>query len=82
MIPMRYMGPVHATGLMLREEGMRGLYRGFLAYLIATSLYLAVVPLAADIGFSKSAFSGNSHMESDDLFHEMAKSRSHKPPTV
>lgn len=49
MIPTRYLGALHATGLMLREEGLRGLYRGYFAYLIATSIYIALVPLAAEL---------------------------------
>lgn len=52
------MGPVHATGLMLKEEGIRGLYRGYWAYLIATSIYLVIVPFATEVRFSKHAISG------------------------
>jgi len=51
MIPTRYLGPIHAIGLTLREEGIRGLYRGYVAYMIATSIYLLVVPIAAEISF-------------------------------
>ena len=49
MIPTRYLGPIHATGLMLKEEGIRGLYRGYSAYMIATFMYLAIVPIAAEL---------------------------------
>jgi len=31
----RYIGNVHALGLMWREEGIKGLYRGYFAYLLA-----------------------------------------------
>ena len=37
MLPLRYLGPLHALGLIYREEGMKGLYRGYLAYLLAVS---------------------------------------------
>lgn len=49
MIPMRYEGGVHATGLMFREEGLRGLYRGYTAYIMATAIYWMVVPLVAEL---------------------------------
>lgn len=48
MIPIRYIGPIHALGLTFREEGVRGLYRGYFAYLIATSIYTACVPLLTE----------------------------------
>jgi len=51
MIPTRYMGPMHALGLTWREEGMRGLYRGYWAYMIATLIYMTVVPLIAELSF-------------------------------
>ena len=68
MIPSRYIGPVHATGLMLREEGFRGLYRGFTAYLIATAFYWAVVPLLAEFSTARTAIGGHYYDDSDDLF--------------
>ena len=38
MLPLRYLGNIHALGLMWREEGIKGLYRGYVAYLLAVSL--------------------------------------------
>ena len=73
MIPTRYMGPIHALGLTWREEGMRGLYRGYWAYLIATSIYLLIVPIAAELSLSKSGFAGNIHDDSADLYFEVMK---------
>ena len=35
MLPLRYLGPIHCLGLMWREEGIKGLYRGYIAYLFA-----------------------------------------------
>jgi len=49
MIPMRYMSPLHAFGLTFREEGIRGLYRGYIAFLIATSIYTFSVPFITEI---------------------------------
>lgn len=68
MIPARYMGPVHALGLTLKEEGLRGLYRGYWAYLIATSIYLLIVPIAAEINLSRSGYSGNLRDDTDELY--------------
>ena len=53
MIPMRYEGAVHAAGLMWREEGFRGLYRGYAAFMVATAIYWAVVPLVAELAMQK-----------------------------
>ena len=68
MIPTRYLGPIHAIGLTLREEGIRGLYRGYVAYMIATSIYLLVVPIAAEITFQRSALSGAVKDDTDELY--------------
>ena len=56
---MRYIGPIHAIGLMFREEGMRGLYRGYTAYLLATTLYVCLVPLFAEMSVRKTRQAGN-----------------------
>ena len=50
MIPMRYEGAVHCAGLMFREEGLRGLYRGYIPYMLATTIYWVMVPLMAELG--------------------------------
>lgn len=39
MIPHRYEGTLHALKLITKEEGIRGLYRGFIAYAIAVIRY-------------------------------------------
>ncbi len=38
MIPKRYIGVIHGVGLMWREEGFKGLFRGYVAYMLAVSL--------------------------------------------
>ena len=38
MLPLRYLGPLHCLGLMWREEGIKGFYRGYLAFLLAVRL--------------------------------------------
>jgi len=73
MIPTRYMGPIHALGLTWREEGMRGLYRGYTAYIIGTCIYLLIVPIAAELSLSKSGLAGNIHDDTDDLYREVMK---------
>lgn len=35
MIPARYLGAWHSFVLIAREEGVKGLYRGFIAYSVA-----------------------------------------------
>lgn len=37
MIPLRYGGAFHAFKLILKEEGLKGLYRGFYAGFLAVS---------------------------------------------
>ena len=42
MLPLRYLGVIHGLGLTYREEGLKGLYRGYIAYVLAvilTSVY-------------------------------------------
>ena len=38
MIPLRYAGVWHALKLIFHEEGLKGLYRGFFAYLVVVIL--------------------------------------------
>ena len=40
MIPLRYRGPLHCINLMFQEEGIKGLYRGFMAYFIAVIKFI------------------------------------------
>jgi hypothetical protein len=68
MIPTRYLGPVHALGLCWREEGMKGLFRGYTAYILATSIYLVIVPLVAELKIQRSAFYGTQRDDNDDLY--------------
>jgi hypothetical protein len=75
MIPLRYIGPIHAFGLMLREEGLRGLYRGYIAYLIATSIYTAFVPILTEMTVMNRTISGNYDDKGvaelyDEVFHK------------
>ena len=67
MIPMRYLGPVHTLGLMWREEGMRGLYRGYSAYLLATAIYIAIIPLFAEFCAMYTPIGGNYEDSSDTM---------------
>ena len=45
MLPVRYNGYIHGLNFIFYEEGMKGLYRGFCAYLIPTSCYVVALPL-------------------------------------
>jgi len=42
MIPMRYIGLLHCIGLTKREEGIKGLYRGYFAYILAVSAFFTL----------------------------------------
>ena len=42
MIPERYSGVTHALKLIINEEGIRGLYRGFLAFFVVVLLSLGI----------------------------------------
>ena len=39
MLPLRYLGVLHTLGLTYREEGFKGLYRGYIAYVLAVRTY-------------------------------------------
>jgi hypothetical protein len=71
MIPVRYIGPIHALGLMFREEGMRGLYRGYSAYLIGTSIYTMFVPLMTEMAVMNRMISGKYQEQIPELYEEV-----------
>jgi hypothetical protein len=73
MIPMRYIGPLHAMGLTFREEGVRGLYRGYAAYLVATSIYTALVPLLTEFTVMHKPISGYYKDDVNELYDEVHK---------
>jgi hypothetical protein len=70
MLPLRYIGAIHCFGLMFREEGMKGLYRGYIAYFFATIIYLAIVPIAAELMMHKTALYGKFE-DNSDLYNEV-----------
>ena len=59
MVPTRYLGPIHAFGLITREEGYRALFRGLLPYLVATSLTLSLIPVIGEFKLMNSPLWGN-----------------------
>jgi hypothetical protein len=72
MLPLRYLGTIHTLGLMWREEGLKGLYRGYLAYLVATSMVITMVPVTAELIMLKTPFYGN-YEDTDELYKEVMK---------
>jgi hypothetical protein len=52
---------------------MRGLYRGYTAYIIGTFIYLLIVPIAAELSLSKSGLAGNLHDDTDDIYNQVMK---------
>ena len=74
MLPLRYLGILHCFGLMWKEEGLKGLYRGYIAYLLATLIYLTVVPMFAEVMMMKSKLYGNFE-DDDELYEEVMKKK-------
>jgi hypothetical protein len=72
MLPLRYIGVIHALGLMWREEGAKGLFRGYVAYLIATSVLVTIVPVTAELMMLKTPYYGNFE-DTDELYREVIK---------
>ena len=78
MLPLRYLGLIHTIGLMWREEGkLRGLYRGYLAYLVAMSFVITVVPVSAELVMLKTPLYGH-YEDSDDLYKEVMQKQKKK----
>ena len=59
MVPTRYLGPIHAFGLISREEGYRAFFKGLVPYLIATSLTLSLIPIIGEYKLMESPIFGN-----------------------
>eukprot|EP00347_Sterkiella_histriomuscorum_P014589 403360307 len=72
MLPLRYLGPVHCLGLMWREEGFKGIYRGYFAYLLATAMFVTTVPLISELMMLKSPLYGH-YDDNFDLYKEVMK---------
>ena len=70
MLPLRYLGVIHGLGLTWREEGLHGLYRGYLAYLLAMSAVMTIVPVTAELLMLKSAYYGNFE-DHDELYKDV-----------
>jgi hypothetical protein len=43
MIPHRYSSITHALRLILQEEGLKGIYKGFLGSLVCSGLYVSLL---------------------------------------
>jgi hypothetical protein len=67
---MRYLGPIHTLGLMWREEGMRGLYRGYTSYLMASAIFVAFVPIFAELSMAYSKIGGNYDDSADNMLYD------------
>lgn len=63
MVPTRYLGPIHAFGLISREEGYRAFYKGLVPYLVATSLTISLIPIIGEYKMMQSPLYGNFYDE-------------------
>jgi hypothetical protein len=48
---------------MLKEEGIKGFYRGYIPHMLATGILLTVVPMVAQSILEKSSLYGKSKSE-------------------
>ena len=71
MLPTRYISPLHAVGLTYREEGIRGLYRGYCAFVIATSIFTLCVPVLTELTVMRFPVSGNYENNINELYDEV-----------
>lgn len=78
MLPLRYNGLIHAVGLTMREEGMKGLMRGYFAYILATSIYLMLVPTVAELLMIKSEMYGVEHNNTEKLEESVLRRQKEK----
>jgi len=58
MLPYRYSSFRHALGLIRQEEGIKGLFRGFTPFFIATSCHILLVPFFAEMLIIKTPIMG------------------------
>jgi hypothetical protein len=59
-----------------REEGFKGLYRGFPPHLLATALCAAIIPYLAEVMLSRSQFYGvTKHSKNDELHDEVIEGK-------
>ena len=64
---------MHATGLIYREEGLRGLYRGYIPYMMATTIFWGLVPLLAEVWLQSQPISGNYQDQTGNLLEEISR---------
>jgi hypothetical protein len=75
MLPQRYLNTFHAIFLIKREEGLfRGLYKGFLSYLLATFIWASTVPVLAQFQYYQSEIDMEKDMlDNDPVFEEIKR---------
>ena len=76
MIPMRYASPIHCLGLTYREEGLRGLYRGYIPFFLASLIYWGVIPVVTELSMLRNSITGNFDEDQQaDLIDEVKELR-------
>ena len=59
-----------------KEEGLKGLYRGFGPHLLATALVMTIVPFVSDAMLQRSHLYGvDKHAENEDLLDEVMEGK-------
>jgi hypothetical protein len=75
LLPLRYLNLLHAVFLIRREEGLfRGLYKGFFMHVLATLLWIGLVPTGAYYNFYKEKTEEDQEFfVNDPIFEEIKK---------
>lgn len=76
MLHPRYSNYLHCLYTIRKEEGLRGFYRGFPLYLIATAIVTLFVPFGAELSMHQSALYGKDRYgQISDLHEEVDAAR-------
>ena len=70
---MRYAGPLHCFGLVFREEGIRGLYRGYIPFIAATMIVFGVLPFLAELSMTNDPIYGNIKQDKTTQLYDEVK---------
>lgn len=70
MLHPRYNNYLHCLYTINKEEGLRGLYRGFPLYLLATAVVTLLIPVAAETAMQRTELYGYDRRRENESLHE------------